>query len=199
MNDERGRESDDHPRRMRIVPLLRDTEMPQVLRPTYEPLFESCIVCACALQEPGSPLYVIEKAVRGSEPIFEYAMCLSCMSQMREELSPESLQRLDRHFETHFPLQQRQRWVLDDAPADAFLQRCALTGTDREDCADFQVVALCSGPRLLLNEDSPFLLSGRAVEAFFHLLSRRTRDRFDDFTRDHLGLPPELRELPIVL
>ena len=62
--------------------------------------FTKCTICNEFLLEDGNP-YLIHKAFHRGEVIFEYAMCLHCRSKMQEELSAESLERINSYMDQY--------------------------------------------------------------------------------------------------
>ncbi|MGV3538755.1 MAG: hypothetical protein ACO1OQ_03035 [Rufibacter sp.] len=187
---------------------------PLHLEPDFQPLpfifhstetgqpFRQCLTCDCHLLEDGVP-YLVEKAVRNypeaelQDVIFEYAMCLGCAQQLREELSVESRQRIDAYFTQHINLVARREALLalpNPLQLDNWLSHCLVTGTPRSQCTEYQIFAQCDGHDLIYGY-MPYFISGLAMDEIQELVSPHTRQILDDFMDTHFGLPPELREL----
>ncbi|MFC6998366.1 hypothetical protein [Rufibacter roseus] len=164
--------------------------------------FHSCITCDSALLANGSQ-YLVEKAIRNypeagvQDVIFEYAMCLTCAQQLREELSADSKVNIENYFAEHVNLEARRKALLslpDPMKLDNWLSHCLVTGKAREDCTEYQIFGQCFGPDLHFGY-MPYMLSGEAMDEIQELISPHTREILDDFMDTHFGLPPELRAL----
>lgn len=180
------------------VRLMEMGEVGPLLEPLYDPWYRSCIQCGGALGRDGE-LYYVERALRSGEPLFEYAMCETCVLGLQDDLSHESRRKITDHWIEYFDVQgRRQRLYASRDPA-SLVDRCALYGRPREELDEFQIWAWAKGGRLAVDDYSPGILCPDAVEDIVGLLSRQTRDRLDDFVRDRLGVPPELESLPVLL
>ncbi len=175
----------------------RRIEIPRLFFPFLESRpFETCLVCECDLLD-NDVLYMIEKAYKGTEVIFEYAMCLSCCEQQRKELSMESFEAIVCYFKDK-PL-----WLLRAITArtwasnnlDSWLNKCAVTGIERAMVENYQLYGLCQGRQLIVNM-YPFLISESVMMELGEVLSKKTKDHLDDFVDEYLGMPPEFRDLP---
>jgi hypothetical protein len=153
--------------------------------------FETCVACDRALLVDGVQ-YIVEKAVRRGETIFEYALCRGCHEGLAEDVSRESTRRIEAHFGERVDLVDRRAALLAraDDDADPWVAHCVLSKRPRSECEEYQVVAQCDGSDLLFTY-MPFLIAGDAMEDLFRLLSKKTRETLDDFTGQHLGMPPE--------
>jgi len=158
--------------------------------------FDACVACERPLLVDGVS-YLIEKAYRNGEVTFEYALCTACHANIAEDLSAESMQRIETHFEERVDLVDRSDALLEwaDDDAEPWVETCILTKRRRRDCAEHQLLAECRGGELVLGV-LPFMLSGAAMEDLFRLLSKKTRESLDDFTGRYLGMPPEFAEPP---
>jgi hypothetical protein len=155
--------------------------------------FEHCMVCNKTLQEDGS-LYLIEKAYKKSEVVFEYAICIDCHLNLRKELSQQSLRLIDHFFDEHVDLVKRRKGLIEsyDEEISPWLSHCLITGKPASECEEYQIMTLCDGEDLLFTY-IPCLISGKAMEAIQGILSKKTRDRLDGFVEEFLGLPPEAK------
>jgi hypothetical protein len=168
--------------------------IPRIFRPFLEEgPFETCLICGCGLLQPGVH-YMIEKAFRGTEVIFEYAICLSCSQNLHKELSAESLQRLRRHFEEHVDWEERDKRLLKTSRGrcEPWLQHCVITGTPRDQAHAYHLIGHCAGDKLVLMFH-PFMICEAAMIQMERLISKKTRDALDNFTDQYLGMPPEFR------
>ena len=158
--------------------------------------FTHCLDCNKELIEADES-YVIERVFRGTEPIVEYAMCFDCREKLCSELSRESLQRIEAHFEERVVLEDRVDLMMRESAEDVgqWIDACLVTKQKRADCQEYQIMAACKGNRLALGP-TPFMISGAAAEEVSKLLSKQTRERLGDFTETHFGMPPEFCDSP---
>ena len=160
-----------------------------------EPIDE-CAVCSRPLLRPGVR-YLIEKAYVGSEPIFEYAMCFDCQESMSSDISRESMQRVEAHFEERVDIEQRRRRLPPPTGKDPtpWLTECFLTKKHQQNCRSYAIYAHCEGSLMQLG-DLPLMLSDQGMADLERLLSKKTRESLDDFIDQYLGMPPELKDDP---
>lgn len=158
--------------------------------------FLRCTGCDADLQD-SSRRYVIERIFRGKEPIVEYAMCTECQDGICEELSVESMERVQAMFRevNHDGRLERLRSQLDSDRVDEWIGECILTGKPLSDCHGYQIIALCQGNRIELGA-APLMISDEGIEQIMQVLSKKTRDRLDDFLGDTFGMPPEFCQQP---
>jgi hypothetical protein len=148
--------------------------IPRIFRPFLEEgPFETCLICGCGLLQPGVH-YMIEKAFRGTEVIFEYAICLSCSQNLHKELSAESLQRLRRHFEEHVDWEERDKRLLKTSRGrcEPWLQHCVITGTPRDQAHAYHLIGHCAGDKLVLMFH-PFMICEAAMIQMERLISKK--------------------------
>lgn len=163
--------------------------------------FTHCATCNTYLQTPGTQ-YMIEKAIirypntQVTDVAFEYAMCLPCSEKMRQSLSPESVARLEDYFREHADLAGRQELLARPGPAEPqdWINTCLLRKTPLQAETEYQLIAHCDGPNLVMGL-APYMISGKAADELAGLLSAQTKEVLDDFVDEHFGLPPELKAL----
>ncbi|MBL68709.1 MAG: hypothetical protein CMO74_09735 [Verrucomicrobiales bacterium] len=155
--------------------------------------FSKCTVCGTELREDGTP-YLIHKAFHREEVIFEYALCLPCRERMMEELSEESIQRINAYMD-QFDMEARNEKMLEERGTDvsAWLSHCFITGRPVDGADERHIYAFCDGPDLVFS-GLPMAIIGDVSEEMNELLSQKTRDRLDGFVDEQFGLPPELRK-----
>ena len=158
--------------------------------------FERCLICERELLT-GDVHYLIEKAWKGTEVIFEYAICIACTECQQEELSLESLQNISKYFMAQPHFMRRPREVMN-WPAEEpvrWTQCCALTNRPREEIENYQIFGHFRGNKMILSV-YPLLICDEATEALAERLSKKTRDSLDDFVGEFLGMPPEFEIAP---
>ncbi len=177
--------------------------IPKIFHSVYEDgPFSRCIVCSRSLLDETCE-YMIEKVFRGTEVIVEHATCQACAEQLSSELSAESTARIERYLAERVDWAGRLRRLAelpDETLAgddiEPWIDRCLVSGEPRAGLHSYQICAKCRGPRLertLL----PFMVGGPATHEVGKLLSKKTRDRLDDFVGDYLGMDPTLVDAPI--
>jgi len=161
---------------------------------TGEP-FQSCIACGLPLDDPEVP-YLVAKSFRGPECIFEYAICDLCRSTMAREFSEESRQRLAEFFQQRVNIGQRSALLTLGPVADPWIAACAACGTPRQDAASFSLGAVFLANEMIF-DPYPLCLCGKCEEDIQNLISKKTRDIWDDFVETHFeGPPAHLLDLP---
>ena len=155
--------------------------------------FDACIDCGKYLldDEP----YMIEKAIRqypgftAQDAIFEYAICQSCADRLKNDLSEESLENIQKFFNHNIK------------PENFFdgreTSQCLISDKRQNELQEYQIYAYCHGKYLAPHVSPPFMISGQILDQLADLLSNDTIDQLNDFMDKHFGPPPELEDLPI--
>jgi hypothetical protein len=157
--------------------------------------FEQCLICERSLTRGG--LYLVEKAYRNGETLYDYAMCSRCHEELIESLSPQSRRTVDSFFERHVDFQLREIEMNAIAP-DRYEPRvaeCLITRKPIVPGDEYQVFAACFGEYLVLNF-APYAITSAPLEELYESLSAQTREELDGFTRDYLRIPPEMLRRP---
>ncbi len=163
---------------------------------------EKCISCECKLLEGDVP-YMVEKALkpyqgyRSYSTLFEYAMCMDCVHQMRSVISRESAEKITAYFSQNVDFGYRQKILQaakGDVPLDYWVDRCMVKGTGIQHLSECQVYAQCIGDQLILGE-APYMVSGQALDEVVELLSPQTRDELDRFKDTVVDGPSEFQDL----
>ncbi|GAB4377820.1 MAG: hypothetical protein Kow0075_06960 [Salibacteraceae bacterium] len=158
---------------------------------SHEPI-SSCLVCGVNFNQAGCD-YFIEKVFRRvesldlTETMYEYALCVNCAEAKRNELSRESMQRIQEFVESRF-----RRIDLNADPTER-IKKCIVTGKPVKDDTEYTIQAYCRNGKLLSGV-FPFAISGEAMDEMEGLLSEKTRDELDRFRDAYFGGPPEMRE-----
>ena len=179
-------------------PLPMGTEVRALLKPFAADWYTECTQCGRAIGAPGETYYV-ERALRGDEPLFEFALCETCLNDFEDELSSESMLAIGRFWLRHCDLDDREERIEDAADADDLVATCLLSGEARTALDEFQVWAWCRDGQLLADPFAPAIVSGAMMERLGECLSQKTRDAMDGFVRDNLGLPPEMKTVPVLV
>lgn len=170
-------------------------EIPTIFYDTVEERpIEECKICGKALLTSDEP-YVIEKAFKQKEVLFEYAMCMDCANNMRQDMSKDSMQRIEQFMLQNGRFQDRFNDLrYEDFDTDKWLNNCIITNQDRDEQEEYQIQGIFMGDQMVSNQ-FPYMISGEAMEQMQELLSPETRGEIDRFKDEFFDLPPELADL----
>lgn len=143
--------------------------------------FQRCSDCGSSLQSPES-LHLIGKSWRDCEVVFEFALCMTCGLSLFSQYSEESKKNLAAWF---VPL------TGVDARGLLACFRCGGSGADLAEEKSIEAVAL--GDRLV---DEPVLVCGPCTDGAENVLSKKTREAFDEFVRRVCPTLPADVDLP---
>ncbi len=173
--------------------------IPDIFKPhKSEDPFKKCTICDADLFSSYFP-YIIEKAIKKykgyphHDVIFEYAICYSCTSKLQEGISDESKQTMAQYYSKFFEKDE----VINETEEQTLLRKmssCMIKGTPVRELEEYQVAGFFIGHHLMLN-DSPMVISSVVAEELNEILSKKTKDEFDDFKRNITAPPPEFEEL----
>ena len=161
--------------------------------------FERCISCNRDLLTGNAP-YMVEKAIKkysgyeARDVIFEYAMCMSCAMDMRNQMSTASLTKLDDYFSREVNMAAHLQALHTSQDISTSFSNCAVKGTSKEELEEYQLFAYCEG-RHISPLVPPYMISGAAIEEVANLLSAKTIDELDDFLGKHFSPPPGLEDV----
>lgn len=110
---------------------------------------QRCFMCDCDLFEAGRN-YLIEKAFKGDEVIFEYAICFDCRMKLQGELSQKSLGLILNYFAEHVDFERRRIELLDQHSTNyaKWVERCLVKDKPRAECSSFHRISLHVKQRL---------------------------------------------------
>jgi hypothetical protein len=151
-------------------------------------IFRTCSLCGSSLTDEGNQ-YLIEKAYKKDEVIFEYAMCFLCRTQAMEDLSVLSLKRIAHYFEEHVDFEARWQHLKDQEKSnlDAWLSHCLIKGTPIKESPEHHICGHFMDLNLL-QDVLPFALSQEAIEEIAGLLSKETLGIMEDLSDKLFGI-----------
>lgn len=156
--------------------------------------FQRCFMCDGDLCDEGCN-YLIEKAVRNDEVIFEYAICWLCRIELEKEFSEQSLRLIENYFNEHVDIEQRRVECLEKFGTDyqKWIERCMIKHKPREECEEYQLYAWCVD-RDLVFTGMPYMLSSECIDDIIELLSDETIGAINEFSDKVFGvdLPKDL-------
>ena len=162
---------------------------------TGQPI-DKCLICERDLLHSNT-VYMIEKAVKGTDVIYEFAVCMPCMEEKHKMISKESAAKIRSFFEQRVNLQQRARELYDQNEGfdfDSWVSRCILTDKERKASPEHTLYGLFFEDQIIMGE-FPYMISGPALLEVAELLSPETKDELGRFAEENLGVPPEFEEL----
>ncbi|MEM8735895.1 MAG: hypothetical protein AAGG44_16825 [Planctomycetota bacterium] len=162
----------------------------------HEGPFTRCIDCGRDLMDPECT-YCIERVFRGTEPICEMAICLDCRAKISEELSKDSMMRIQAYVEERldFELRYEATTEWEGSQIERWIDHCALLKIPVSECRGYQIAALCKGNMMSIDM-LPMMISGTATEEMQRLMSKKTRERLGDMVQDFFGQPSEFADGP---
>ena len=131
----------------------------------------------------GQAVYEIQKVFRGSEVLFEMAICRRCGEQVAKEFSEESIEAM-------------KGFLLSNFKPDKDASHCHFCTFPLALLEGWTMVGACKENRLIF---PPIILCEPCSENLQQRLSKTTRDVQDEFIRDHFpGVPADLDFSPSV-
>ncbi|MFY0672002.1 MAG: hypothetical protein JXQ87_01275 [Bacteroidia bacterium] len=160
---------------------------------TEEPI-QKCQFCEKDLLKSDEP-YIIEKAFRKTEVVFEYAICMPCADNMRGQMSKDSMVAVEKYMLENARFQERaQELQHQEYDTDKWLGNCLVNDSAREEQEEYQIYGMFRGGKMIQNQ-FPYMMSGAALEEIQELLSPETKDEIDRFKDEYFNIPPELADL----
>jgi hypothetical protein len=153
---------------------------PELFSAKDEGPFKTCSDCGASLEAPDA-LHLIGKSWRDGEVIFEFALCMGCGLTLFSQYSEESRRNLEEYF----------RPLSGSGGGATACVRCGRSGPELE--REKNLEGLAMGGMLL---DQPILICGPCAEGADAVLSKKTREAFDDFVRRVCPSFPSDAELP---
>ncbi len=165
---------------------------------------KTCIKCECNLHEQEEG-YFIEKALKPYDgfnsysTVFEYGMCVSCMLEMRDDMSEESKANISNYFSQKVDIQDRatsmeERQEEQEPDVYDWVNQCVVYGTHIIEIGEAQILAFCQGDQIIYNM-TPYMLSGKVSEDVLELISAKTLNDLNNFGKRLTDSPPEFKEL----
>jgi hypothetical protein len=157
-----------------------------------EPM-QACVVCQDNVLAQGVP-YMIDKAYRCGQLLYEAVVCQSCLLWLEEARSPHSRRLLEAYVERHNYREMRYDALLEWSwgRIEPWIARCGLTGRPLSDRDSHQLQGVAVEDKLLLLPNHPIAMSDAASESIWRLLSDESAALLYSFANDYLGVPPAL-------
>ena len=150
--------------------------------------FETCLTCERRFDDLDEP-YIINKAFRGPECVFEFAICQTCKEETMESFSEESRKRLREMAENNSILQKRSERFAESQDYKKWISECAHCGTPASEIKNFTTECLGFGDYMVY-DPYPVLICDSCIEENQKVLSKATRDQWSKFILDNFEGPP---------
>ena len=179
--------------------ITRFLDIPELLHSVEKDApFANCLKCGASLLTTNRR-YIIKKVFRSNEVIIEMAICLQCgEGEASDGMSENSARSLKQFIEHRIDFQRRielMSHVNETESLKPWFERCLFSDKPSGMFTEFEIVALCRGPRVQ-RDFYPALISAEATEELSAVLSPETRDWMDDFVGDNFGMPSEFCDSP---
>ena len=163
--------------------------------------FSHCTMCNESFYD-SSP-YFIEKVFKQnvvlnkSEIVYEYAICELCATSMSNEISNDSKLAITQLYEGHSEILHRKLDYLHRTEKyliDSWVDRCSMTGKEVRLCNEYAVNGIIESGGLVY-EHSPIVISDDFVQKIQQVLSKETKDTFNDFKKKITDGSPSVEDL----
>lgn len=157
---------------------------------------DRCLVCNSYLLIDTD--YIIEKAIvnypttDSFDLIWEFAMCIDCMTSVLNEYSKQSHTIMDNYFKKNMNFTRLHKLISEkNYNIDEWIKECIITGKRKNQCNQYQLCLQCKGKEAIFDR-TPFLISDEALDEISQLLSNQTIDAMNQFRDKHFPPPEDL-------
>ena len=141
--------------------------------------FTNCSDCKepLAHSEEG---YVIQKAISKGETILELAVCHDCHSNLQEEYSTESKERIWNFYLDHGDIHKRLEKFspIPTGSIDPWINNCLTCEATKDSSEEYSIAVHCIEDRLIYGE-TPLLICSLCMDKIMHLLSEESIGTYD--------------------
>ena len=147
-----------------------------------------CKLCEGDLLESGTN-YLIEKAFKRGETIFEHALCLPCYTECHQLMSVDSLLKIRAYFAERVDLDERQKNCIEQygTKHEPWISHCMVTGFPIREVDEYQLYGFCIDQDLVFS-GAPYVLCGDVIEEILELLSAETLGVMGDLSQKLFGI-----------
>ncbi|MGD1979788.1 MAG: hypothetical protein PVJ98_10365 [Akkermansiaceae bacterium] len=150
--------------------------------------FRRCLTCGKDFREIDEP-YNITKVFRGTECVFEYAICQSCRLEQLESFSEESRQTMEDFFEENEHLQSREERLEGNENYEDRIKECATCGTSLDELKEYSLGCVAFDDHMVVGH-FPMMICAKCESELQSRLSKSTRDQWDRFISENFDGPP---------
>jgi hypothetical protein len=147
----------------------------------------NCKVCDQNLMETGTN-YMIEKAFKNGETIFEHALCHTCYTAYHEAMSADSRLKILTYFEERLNMEERHTNLMEQhgTKHEKWISHCMVTGFPIREVDEYQLYGFCIDKELVFC-GAPYALCGEVIEEITNLLSSETLGVMADLSQKLFG------------
>lgn len=150
--------------------------------------FVFCSACGLSLRDEASS-YSVGRSFHRGECVFECALCEDCRDRLHEESSEESRQAIATFMQERIDFESRFQRLLGIFDPESWIESCAICETPRSDAERYTISGMFAGNGILFGP-YPLGICGKCEEEVNELVSKQTRDVWDDFIASHFDGPP---------
>lgn len=157
--------------------------------------FPRCLRCRADFIETGRSYFISKEFARG-DCVLEYAICEQCRDEVSVELSEESRQHVQRLLEEEVDWDQRFERIYGATDISAWLGNCLFCHSLPDDQRGYGISGLFLNG-LPMPGPFPAMICGNCAERMQSVLSKKTRDFWDRFSKEYFpGPPADLVDIP---
>ncbi len=168
-------------------------DIPPVFYNTVKDLpFSNCSKCDRFLLD-SSIEYLVEKVCIPNDVLHEFAICQYCIEQLYKEISEESMEKMQNFQQGEM----NKGFQVIDKYLDLNIENIKKALSQKQPYISYEscnIIAYFRGNKIS-SSMPPVCVSTQIIENMQDLISKKTRDNFDDFTDFLGGVPPDLEEL----
>jgi len=156
--------------------------------------FARCIDCDCELE--ACDFYLVQKCYVGTEPVFEFAICNTCRTNVSEQCSDETNKAVQEFLQAHLRRREREFEELDEMETvlRKCMDECVICSRARSECHRYTVGGLGVEMDLVVQlspqAQSPLMICQECEGSMGKLVSQKTRETWDRFVEEKFDSPP---------
>ena len=152
-----------------------------------------CVVCGSHVLAREDP-YVIDKAYRCGQLLYEAVMCWACLEWFETGQSRRSRHVLEQYMEANNYRDRHYEALLEFSAGriEPWIANCGITGRSLAGADTYQYKAVGMQRDILLLPQFPMGMSSDAADEMWRLLSPESAQFWCQFSNDYLGVPPAL-------
>ncbi|MBN2890747.1 MAG: hypothetical protein JXL97_02680 [Bacteroidales bacterium] len=172
-------------------------DIPEIFLPENEDSFKNsyCSICGAELFDDG---FMVEKAFVKNEKlmkpelIFEIHVCFKCIRSLNEEMSKESIEKIEQFRKERFLNDYYEKLLENEEyKISKWLKYCTITHNKIKDCSEFNIVGFFVQDAMFY-KPFPMAVSFEGMMEVEEIYSKKTKDVIDDFFD---SLPPDIRKI----
>ncbi|MEO2036436.1 MAG: hypothetical protein ABGZ35_30550 [Planctomycetaceae bacterium] len=178
-----------------IPPHIWFTPVPKLFWSEYsEGPFAQCIDCKCELED--CEFYLVQKCYVGTEPVFEFAICSTCRTDVSSRCSDETNRAIHSFLLEYLSRREHEFEELTEMSdvLSKCMDECIICARARSECHRYTVGGLCHELDLVIQHgaqaQSPLMICQNCEASMSELVSKKTRETWDRFVEENFDGPP---------